>query len=162
MPRLRRTEAEPSVDPAAEENNGERRPTAAAPSPGTEDALARAVREHPGHWIAWNAVTRGVIALGNDYAAVMRQVPDPRDPHLVVDVAPGIHPAAAARRFVPLKDESRDVLDDVRKYWGSAADEWLDSPNGWFDGRKPRELIGTADEEAVRNLIRAIRTGIPA
>ena len=120
------------------------------------------MREHPGHWIAWDAGTRAVLAIGNDYAAVMKRVPDPQDPHLVVDVAPGIHPLAAARRFVRLKDESPDILEDVRKYWGGAADERLDSPNAWFDGHKPRELIGTADEEAVRNLIRAIRTGIPA
>lgn len=136
--------------------------SAAASSSGNDDALARAMREHPGHWIAWNGVTRKVLAIGNDYAAVMKRLRDPRDPNLVVDVAPGIHPVVAARRFVLLKEESPDVLDDVRKYWGDAADQWLDSPNAWFDGRRPSELIGTPDEEAIRNLIRAIRTGIPA
>jgi hypothetical protein len=148
--------------PPAEENNGAGRATSAGPSGDSGDALTTAMREHPGHWIAWNEVTKKILAIGDDYAAVMKAVADPQDPNLVVAVAPGIHPAAAGRRLALLKEESPDILDDVRKYWGDAADDWLDSPNAWFDGRKPRELVGTEDEEAVRNLIRAIRTGIPA
>jgi hypothetical protein len=41
-------------------------------------------------------------------------------------------------------------------------DEWMDTPNDQLSGEKPRDLIGTNREERVRELLRAIKIGIPA
>jgi Protein of unknown function (DUF2384) len=164
MPRSRKTKPRQPLDRARE---GRRAATPSAGEltpPGGEDPVAEAMREHPGRWLAWKRkrTGRAVLAIADDYAGLMKQVADPADPGLVVEVAPGLHPLAATRRFELLDDESPNVLDDVKKYWGDAAEQWLDSSNAWFDGRKPRDLIGTEDEEGIRYLIRAIKTGTPA
>lgn len=40
--------------------------------------------------------------------------------------------------------------------------KWMDTPNDQLSGDKPRDLIGTIREERVRELVRAIKIGIPA
>jgi hypothetical protein len=164
MPRTRRTKPRPPLGPAREEGGTATTPAGDLAPPGGDDPVVQAMREHPGRWLAWKRKRTGrvVLAIADDYAGLMKQVANPTDPGLVVEVAPGLHPLAASRRFELLDDESPNVLEDVRKYWGAAAEQWLDSPNAWFDGRKPRELIGTEDEAGIRYLIRAIKTGTPA
>ena len=38
---------------------------------------------------------------------------------------------------------------------------WMDAPNDQLGGEKPRDLIGTNREQRLRDLLRAIRYGIP-
>ena len=40
-------------------------------------------------------------------------------------------------------------------------EEWLNTPNDQLGGEKPRDLIGTEREEAIRELARAIKIGMP-
>jgi hypothetical protein len=46
-----------------------------------------------------------------------------------------------------------EVFDD--------ADFWLGSPNAALGGRKPLDLIGSPSEKVVRELVRAIKIGMP-
>jgi hypothetical protein len=41
-------------------------------------------------------------------------------------------------------------------------DQWLDTPNDQLGGKKPRDLIGTKREGVLRELVRAIKIGMPA
>ena len=50
-----------------------------------------------------------------------------------------------------LREEAKTVLPN-----GVA---WLDTPNFLFEGRKPRELIGSPEEFRVRDVIRALKHG---
>jgi|HubBroStandDraft_3_1064219.scaffolds.fasta_scaffold1143767_1 hypothetical protein len=50
-----------------------------------------------------------------------------------------------------LREEAKTVLPN-----GAA---WLDTPNFLFEGRKPADLIGTAEEFRVRDLVRAVMHG---
>ena len=126
-----------------------------------EDPVEQAMRENPGSWISWDRVKRKVFGIVLTWAEVRKHVPDPDDPNVEIDVAPGIHPLVAARRFELLNDESPNIIEDVEKLHGNA-DQWLDSPNRWFHGRTPRELLGTEEEIYVRYVLRAIRNGVTA
>jgi hypothetical protein len=56
-------------------------------------------------------------------------------------------------------------LDDIRQEVESiVADpaQWLNTENDQLGGRKPEDLIGTVDEQHLRNLIRAIKHGMPS
>jgi hypothetical protein len=39
-------------------------------------------------------------------------------------------------------------------------DAWFRTPNATFEGRKPIELLGTADEPRLRNRIEAAKLGL--
>ncbi len=130
--------------------------------PTSGDVVAQVLRDHPGSWIAWRESPRQVLAIADTAADVLKQLPDPADPGVIVAAAPGVHPRAAARPFERLADEAPNVLDDVQKYFGDGAAHWLDCPNAWFDGCRPRELLRTPEEEGIRYLLRAIKTGTPA
>jgi hypothetical protein len=52
-----------------------------------------------------------------------------------------------------------DILDDV----GGFVDDpeaWFRRPNANFDGRRPIDLLGTPDERALRDLIKAAKLGM--
>jgi uncharacterized protein (DUF2384 family) len=53
---------------------------------------------------------------------------------------------------------------DIRKEIEALVDEpekWLDAPNDQLGGERPRDLISTDREQVLRDLLRAIRYGIP-
>ena len=52
-----------------------------------------------------------------------------------------------------LADLIRDVIDEP--------DQWLNSPNAQLGGEKPQALIGTDRERLLRELVRAIKIGMP-
>jgi len=58
------------------------------------------------------------------------------------------------------EDELRDVREEVKRVVADP-ERWSDMPNDQLGGRKPRDLIGTEDEYQLRDLIRAIKHGMP-
>jgi uncharacterized protein (DUF2384 family) len=48
-----------------------------------------------------------------------------------------------------------DLRDEIRALLRNA-DEWMDTPNTILDGKKPNELIGTRDEQKVRDIVQAV------
>jgi uncharacterized protein (DUF2384 family) len=54
-----------------------------------------------------------------------------------------------------LPSEHPDIRIDVDELL-SNADEWLETPNSNFGGRRPLELIGTPDELLLRETLRSI------
>jgi uncharacterized protein (DUF2384 family) len=53
---------------------------------------------------------------------------------------------------------------DIRKEIEALVDEperWLDAPNDQLGGERPRDLINSDREQVLRDLLRAIRYGIP-
>ena len=54
---------------------------------------------------------------------------------------------------VDIRKEASDVVAD--------AGQWLDMPNDQLGGQRPRDLIGTDREQAVRDLLRALKQGMP-
>ena len=58
-----------------------------------------------------------------------------------------------------------DEMDDLKNEVGTILDDpdsWLNTPNDWFAGKKPIDLIGTKEEQRLRDLIRAIKHGMVA
>jgi hypothetical protein len=53
-----------------------------------------------------------------------------------------------------LPGEHSDIRIDVNELLANA-DEWLAAPNSNFGGRRPSELIGTADEPLLRETLRS-------
>lgn len=51
----------------------------------------------------------------------------------------------------PIEDMVRDLVAEP--------DRWLDTENDQLGGEKPRALIGTSKEPALRNLLEAIKYG---
>ena len=125
-----------------------------------DDPVVRAMRENPGRWFVWNEVTREIYAITDDYNRAIEHIVNPADPNVKLNLAPGFHPDAPIHRPLKLLSwESPNVLDDVHLLWGDSADAWLDCPNPRFEGRKPRELVGTDDERFLRGLLRTVRYG---
>ena len=59
-----------------------------------------------------------------------------------------------------LPGEHEDISIDVRNLLENS-NEWLATPNSYFAGRKPSELIGTPDEAILRETLRsAIYSGM--
>lgn len=114
-----------------------------------------------GRWVAWDQRQQKVLAVADTFAEVMECIPDANDPDLVVGVAPGVAPEVAARPFELLPDESADVTEDVKNMIGDGYERWLDTPHFWLNGRTPRSVIGTEQEEELRYLLRHLRYGIP-
>lgn len=59
-----------------------------------------------------------------------------------------------------LEGESKDILEELRKVV-KEPDCWLDCPNEQFGGVAPRDLLGTTEEELIRDAIRRIKHGVP-
>jgi hypothetical protein len=59
-----------------------------------------------------------------------------------------------------LPDEERDVRKEIAGLIAEP-DEWLRLPNSRLGGSKPEDLIGTEREQLLRDLLRAIKYGIP-
>ena len=58
-----------------------------------------------------------------------------------------------------------DEMDDLKNEVGTVLDDpdtWLNTPNDRFAGKKPIDLIGTKEEQQLRDLIRAIKHGMVA
>lgn len=62
-----------------------------------------------------------------------------------------------ATRLLP--GEAEDIFEEFELVVPDSK-RWINSPNDLFGGRKPRDLIGTDEEEELRNVIRAIKNGI--
>jgi hypothetical protein len=125
-----------------------------------EDPVVRAMREKPGHWFVWNEATREILVITDNFKVALDHIADPDDPDVHLEMSPGIHPDAPIHRPLKLLPwESPNVIDDVHLLWGDTADAWLDCPNPHFEGRKPRELVGTRDELFLRELLRGVRYG---
>lgn len=61
-------------------------------------------------------------------------------------------------------DRDPDLDSDLKALVAEVVDKpdsWLDTPNDQLGGEKPRDLVGTAREIAVRDLVRAIKIGMP-
>lgn len=58
---------------------------------------------------------------------------------------------AGAPRPAPVREELDNLLAN--------AEDWLDSPNSLFGGRRPVELIGTSDEQLLWDMINRVKPG---
>ena len=69
-----------------------------------------------------------------------------------------------ADKRAPSVDRSGpNVADDIESEIGEVVADpatWLDTPNSQFGERKPRELIGTSEENKLRNYVNAIKYGL--
>jgi uncharacterized protein (DUF2384 family) len=59
-----------------------------------------------------------------------------------------------------LPGEKADIREEIATLVADPA-QWLDTPNDQLGGQKPRDLIGTEREQLLRDLLRAIKYGIP-
>jgi uncharacterized protein (DUF2384 family) len=59
-----------------------------------------------------------------------------------------------------LPGEKKDIHQEIKTLIAEPA-QWLDTPNDQLGGRKPKDLIGTDREQLLRDLLRAIKYGIP-
>jgi len=59
-----------------------------------------------------------------------------------------------------LADEQTNIRDEVANLVDNPT-QWLDFPNSQLGGVKPKELIGTNREQLLRDLLRAIKFGMP-
>jgi len=122
--------------------------------PGRENFM-----EHAGRWVAWTRDRQRVLAVADSFADVMQQALASGETAPYVKKTPRVAPDPAAAMAAILDDESPDIRDDISKLF-PAADAWLDSPNSSLGGEKPRDLLGTAREREVRDLLRGIQDGI--
>lgn len=58
-------------------------------------------------------------------------------------------------------DELADLKDLISEVVDKP-DDWMDHPNDQLGGDKPNDLIGTDREGLLRELIRAIKVGMPS
>jgi Protein of unknown function (DUF2384) len=65
------------------------------------------------------------------------------------------------RALDPVDDPVGDIRQEVESVVAEPA-QWLNTENDQLGGRKPEDLIGTVDEHHLRNLIRAIKHGMPS
>jgi hypothetical protein len=71
--------------------------------------------------------------------------------------------STAASRTPRDPDETADIRTLVRgALQGVVAnpDVWMETENALFGGRKPLDLVGTADEPRLREVVRAIKHGM--
>ena len=59
-----------------------------------------------------------------------------------------------------LPGEKKDIRQEIRAMVAEPA-KWLDMPNDRLGGEKPKDLIGTEREQLLRDLLRAIKYGMP-
>jgi uncharacterized protein (DUF2384 family) len=74
----------------------------------------------------------------------------------------------STRRKRPHSDSSNNLFPDedadIQKDVATLVEEpskWLDTPHARLGGAKPKDLIGTDQEQILRDLSRAIKYGIP-
>jgi hypothetical protein len=115
--------------------------------------------EHAGRWVAWTRDRQRVLAVADSFAEVMQQALASGETAPYVKKAPRVAPDPAATTVAILDDESPDIRDDISKLF-PAPDAWLDAPNSFLGGEKPRDLIGTEREREVRDLLRGVQDGI--
>jgi uncharacterized protein (DUF2384 family) len=70
----------------------------------------------------------------------------------------GLPTAPACNGLLP--EEEQDIRKEVASVVADPR-RWLDAPNDQLGGRKPKDLIGTEQEQHVRDLLRAIKHGMP-
>jgi hypothetical protein len=70
-----------------------------------------------------------------------------------------IDPAARQHAAQEIDREDPDTVQEARNVLGPRADAWLDEGNTLFAGRSPRSLVGTDQEEQVREVLRAAKYG---
>src|ERR1700693_1112251 len=112
--RTSKAKPKPAAGPTAKGNGDGTTPANPSLPAAGVDPVARAMRDHPGSWIAWRESQRTVLAIADTAAELLEHVPEREDPDVVISVAPGIHPHAAARPFQLLADEPPNILDDVK------------------------------------------------
>jgi Protein of unknown function (DUF2384) len=56
-------------------------------------------------------------------------------------------------------DETADITGLILRVVPDG-ERWMDTPNAHFEGLKPKDLIGTDKEKHLRNLVRAVKTGM--
>jgi hypothetical protein len=59
-----------------------------------------------------------------------------------------------------LPDEKADIRQEIDALIADPA-QWQDAPNDQLGGQKPKDLIGTEREQLLRDLLRAIKYGMP-
>jgi uncharacterized protein (DUF2384 family) len=59
-----------------------------------------------------------------------------------------------------LPGEKKDIRKEIEALIAQP-DKWLKTPNDQLGGERPRDLIGTEREQLLRDLLRAIKYGIP-
>jgi len=58
-------------------------------------------------------------------------------------------------------DETADMRNLILKVIPDP-EQWMDTPHYLLGGNKPKDLIGTDKEEPLRDLVRAIKIGMPS
>jgi hypothetical protein len=58
------------------------------------------------------------------------------------------------------QDELSDIRQEIARIVGDP-DQWLNAPNDQFGGRTPADLIGTDDEQLLRDWTRRVKNGMP-
>jgi hypothetical protein len=64
------------------------------------------------------------------------------------------------KRKVELFDDELPLEEEFKRIFANP-EEWLDMPNDQLSGRKPKDLLGTDDEQVLRDLTRRIKHGMP-
>lgn len=59
-----------------------------------------------------------------------------------------------------LRGEKADIYEEVATVIADAP-QWFEMPHPLLGGQKPRQLVGTPQEELIRDLVRAIKQGMP-
>ncbi len=78
----------------------------------------------------------------------------------VRNIMPASGSAPVTLAAVLLPGEHRDIRVDVQDLLTNA-NEWLETPNTNYNGRRPMDLIGTPDEQMLRDALRsAIYSGM--
>ena len=131
--------------------------------PSASDFLPKEPQTSPhslsGKWIVWDHERRTILASADSYPDLMRLIDELRLGDLTIERAPGMLPQAAERSLALLPGETRDLVQDIRASIPDA-DGWLDTPNAYLWCEKPRDLINTPREEAVRSLLRGVQSGV--
>ena len=69
--------------------------------------------------------------------------------HIATSAANGLFP-----------DEESDIQKEVEHLIAEPG-KWLNAPNSQLGGAKPKDLIGSNREQILRDLLRAIKYGMP-
>ena len=65
--------------------------------------------------------------------------------------------AQPASSLSPIR--TRDIEQELEEVIGNAQ-EWLDTPNTRFEGRPPRALLHTDEEQRLRELVESVKHGL--
>lgn len=130
----------------------------AKPTSSTNGKFSNDAADYPGQWIAWDSGRKHIIAVGDDYLSVMDKVDEIREDNPLVERAPGTRPKVDRQPAELYAGESPNIIDDIRSTIPDA-DIWLATPNVQLWGKKPGELIGTAEERFLRDILRRLWSG---